>query len=51
MAVKMDLSSCLSACTQGCRPVGRIAEVTETKGNSITQLDGLPALEVVCSHT
>ena len=24
--------------------------MTEAKGNTITQLDGLPALEVVCSH-
>lgn len=36
-----------SACIQGCRPVGKVVEVTEAKGNSITELDGLPALEVV----
>ncbi|CAL5223560.1 g6093 [Coccomyxa viridis] len=33
-------------CWQGCRPVGRIVEVTEAKGNIVTQLDDLPALEV-----
>lgn len=32
---------------QGCRPVGRVAQVTGVNGNAITHLDNQPALFVV----
>ncbi|MBU2287980.1 MAG: FIST C-terminal domain-containing protein, partial [Gammaproteobacteria bacterium] len=37
----------VSRVTQGCQPVSREREITETDGNLVLRLDGLPALDVL----